>query len=172
MEPPSYVCEALERISPWARIAWNGENKCFSVIDLYPAKLAKHTYREKWGNRGTIYGSDFDRLSRIPIWIEDVPAVDVHGGRVIARVKRMASSLKDRVKESWVQRQNERKSDIKDLAGKQGEYLYWQAKTNPHRGHVIANKFIAKEDRARAAGDWVSRIDQEKPPQVNPIGMT
>lgn len=172
MEAPRYVCEAIEKISPWARIGWNGKNRTFAIIDLYPAKLAKATYRELWGDRGPIFGSSYDHLARTPIWIEDVSPISVHDGSVISRVRRLASPIRKRIIDSWKDRQADRKREIRELAGKQGEYTYWLARRDPHRGHVIADKFISKQDKAMAAGDWVSRLDLEKPPSICPIGLT
>lgn len=172
MHPPQWVCDKLERLSPWARLGWHGERRQFAIIDLYPARLAKRTFREPWGDNGPIFGSSFDRRERVPIWIDEVSPEAVFSGQVVKRVARFATPLRERMQRSWKERQIERRRDFKERAGLQGEYLYWKAKKSPHSGHVIAQKFISKREKAITAGDFELSIDREKPPEVNPMGLT
>lgn len=172
MHPPQWVCEELERISPWARLGWHGERRAFAILDLYPAHLARRTFRELWDGKGPVFGSDYDRLQRVPIWIDEVSTEDVFSGAVVARVRRYATPLKQRLERSWKARQSERKREFRELAGAQGEHLYWSARKSPHSGKVLAQKFIPKRDKAICAGDFELSIDREKMPPVNPMGLT
>ena len=172
MHPPSWVVDELERISPWARLGWHGEHRAFAILDLYPAHLAKTTFREHWDGKGPVFGSDYDRLARVPIWIAEVSPADVFSGAVIGTVKRFATPFKKRLEQSWRQRQAERKREFKERAGAQGEHFYWAARKSPHSGNVIAKKFVPSHERAICAGDFELSIDREKMPPPNPMGLT
>lgn len=172
MHPPQWVCDELERLSPWARLGWHGERRQFAILDLYPARLAKGTFRELWDGKGPVFGRPYDHLARVPVWIYEVPPEEVFSGAVLARAKRFLTPLKPRLARSWQQRHRQRKRDFKERAGEQGSYLHWRARRSPHSGPQIAQKFIPRREKAIAAGDFRLRIDRETMPPVNPMGLT
>jgi len=172
VHPPQWVCEAIERLSPWARLGWHGERRQFAIIDLYPQRLASQTYRERWGDNGPVFGTDYDRLARVPIWIDEVSPGEVFSGRVIRRVARYKTSLRDRARRAWSKRQAGRRHHLRESAGEQGQYLRWRANKSPHSGTTIADKHITKSEKAIAAGDYELKTGSEKMPPLNPMGFT
>jgi hypothetical protein len=119
-----------------------------------------------------VFGTDYDRLARVPIWIDEVSPTEVFSGAVIRRVARYTSSLRDRARRTWSKHQAGRRRHLKESAGEQGQYLRWAAHKSPHAGKTVADKHISKAEKAITAGDYELRTGSEEMPPLNPMGFT
>lgn len=180
MEAPDWVCKEVERINPLARLAWAGEARTsnkealnkgsFAIIDLYPKRMADVTFKTLWGDRGPIFGSSYDPLQRVPVWIDNVSPEDVHSGKVVAIIKRFCTDIQERLNRTWQEEQESQRRDRREMAGEIGSYMHWDAKKSLHATNVIADKHITKAEKAVAAGDVARR--EETPPPVHGAGLT
>jgi len=170
MRAPDWVCEEVERINPLARIGWEGETQRFAVLDLYPKRLADVTFKTLWEGRGPVFGSDYDHLQRIPIWIDEVSVEDVFSGKVTQIVKRLCKDIQERLNKTWQEEQESQRRTKKELAGAMGSHMYWNSQKSLNATNIIADKHISKAEKAIAAGDVAPRV--ETAPSVHGIGLT
>ena len=174
MRAPEHICRDLERVHQWARLGWYGSDADgrFALLDLYPAPLAARTLELRWDDMGPVYGSDYDRLARVPIVKGWFTPKEVFGGYVIPALRRMLTPLVDRVRKANEQHARDRKSERKDLAGQMGEELYWKAQRSSTPGPTIADKHITKEEKARVNGDWEASVPDDEPALPSALGVT
>jgi hypothetical protein len=181
MHPPQWVVTEIERVNPWARLAWSGEERApdeplnkgsFAIIDLYPRRMADRTYKTLWDGRGPVFGGDYDRLTRVPVWIENVHPRDVFNGAIVPRIRYLMTDIRERVEVGWSEARKQRREETRELAGQAGEHLYWSAQKSTDPAPTVADKFVSNEDKARTAGDWQHKDETEKAPPLNAIAMS
>jgi hypothetical protein len=131
MHPPKWVEIELERIMGQARLGWDGERQKFALIEL--RKKREQIERDlsigtPWkSSQGPIFGSRYDLLSEVPIYIISIDIEDVFSGKILALTKRWMTPFKDRVMDVCLEAGKETEAEMQDLTGEAGEYLDWHA---------------------------------------------
>lgn len=174
MRPPEHICKSIERIHKWARLGWHGSDTDgrFALLDLYPAPLAARSFELHWEDRGPVYGSPYDAMMRVPIVKGWFHPQHVYSGELVRDLRRMRSSLVERVRKHNEKRIREEQARKKDLAGEAGEELYWNAQKSNHTGPIVAKKHLSKQEKAVLSGDWREHVPEEKPMLPSGLGMT
>jgi hypothetical protein len=180
MHAPQWVLDEIERVNPLARLGWAGEDReskdeplnkgMFAVLDLYPKRLADRTFKTLWGDRGPVFGSYYDPLERIPVWISNIAPEDVFSGAVIGIIKRYCEDIQERLDRTWREEQEQQRKMKKELAGEVGSYMYWQSKRESNATNTLPQKFVTQEEKARAAGDFEKH--EEPAPPVHGVALT
>ena len=181
MIPPDWVCRSLESIHPRVRLGWRGRERAdadelnageFMLLELVAARKADRTFRSPWADSGPVYGSDYDRLSLVPMMVYDVSPEDVFSGRVVSLLKRWMSPIQERMDESHHARQKNWREQIHEMAEAAGDELYWKAQRGQTEGApIVAKKHITPEEKARVNGDWQASVAPEPPPPVAPVAV-
>lgn len=167
MHPPEWICKELERIHPHLRLGWvgyarkSGEDELnkgvFALIQLYHSRDASRTFYTLWEtveNRGPVFGSRYDPLSRTPIYVSELAPEDVFSGACIPMIRRWMRPMKQRYMESAVAKGKQYESDNQDLAEAQADYMLWHAnKTDGSSDRTITNADLTKHDKAVLAGE-------------------
>ena len=166
MRPPEWVSLDVERENKYARLAWHGEEQQFAVVDLVPAPLVKRMIKEPWGNRGPVFGSYFDRLRRVPVWVDNVDTSDVMSGRVAHLVRRWSTPLKKRLEDRHEATKREQADSVSNVAGEMGEEMYWRAQRSSEggTGTHIPNKDLTQADWEKSNWDWKARVAGDSTP--------
>jgi hypothetical protein len=182
MIAPEWVCRELERVCPRVRLGWAGRERTspeqslnqgsFMLLELVRVRVADRTFRTPWGDRGPVYGSDYDRLTQVPLMIYDVSPEDVFSGRVVVLLRRWLLPINQRIAEQQLERERALRSRIKDIAGDMGSHLYRQAQKSWEGGDIRqARKFETPEDRARLNGDWEASVPAPQTTPVAPVAV-
>lgn len=172
MHPPSWVVDSIVNLHPkkLLRLGWVGEymkeddesqddelnRGSFVLIQLFHKRdAATKATAFSWSdypNRGSIYGPDFDRLMREPVPIAYFSKMDVCQGRIIPIVKEWMRPLRERMIEDKTTKGRQMNTAMADMVGSAGDRMYWHAQRSPHRGKIIANKFVTADEKLKAAG--------------------
>lgn len=148
---PGWVCRKIADFHPHLRLAWHGEDGCFSLIQLYHNRDASLTYREHWADRGPIFSKsgrpmfqDWDGMIYHPIWVVDVPIQDVFSGKIVKTVKRWATPIASRVYKASKEASKNVESYVEDLSEAMGDEMYYEKQRGRMGNHapIVAKKFI------------------------------
>jgi hypothetical protein len=154
---------ALRELCPDARWAWYGKPKHgeseelnrgqFALLQLYRRHEASGALYEQWGDKGPIFGAPFDRDRYEPLWLANFTPEDVFALRFVPVVRRWMRPLRARLVESAQQRGLDYENEIKQLAGRIGDEMWWRSQRSTDTPIVVPKKFLTKEDKAVLCGD-------------------
>lgn len=158
MHPPSWICKELERIHPQLRLGWVGRDRSgpadelnkgsFALIQLYHQRDASRTFFTPWNATGPVFGTDYDRLARVPVYLADIEPQDVFSGACIPLIRRWMRPLKERVVEAQVAKGREYESSNQDLAEAQTDYMLWHASKSDMSDRTVTNSDLTAHDKA------------------------
>lgn len=156
MHPPKHILDKLQEMHKWVRIGWLASPRqgpedlnagYFSLLQLYHKRDADVTFLVPWEDRGPVYGKEYDRLTRVPIWLANITKEEMFSGDVIDMLKRWMIPMSKRKTDSEIAKGKEVTSAIKDIARDKADYLMWKARETSGEGApVIANKFLTRDD--------------------------
>ena len=178
MHAPEWVCEELERLHPYLRLGWLGEERQspeeplnkgkFFLLQLYHARDADLTLHAYWGKAGPIWGSRFDPLRRCPIIVMPLETEDVFSGKVLKHVKDMFRPIKERALEVAREAGREFDAEIDDLAEGMADRIMWNRHRADRDWEPLPDKFLTKEDKDIITGNVDN--DRLKDFYLNQIG--
>jgi len=184
MHAPDWVSDELYRIHKNCRLGWVGQDRegpddelnkgTFGLIQLYHRRDAEKTYfGDFWNDRGPIFGRSFDSLFWVPIYIVDVPPVQVFDGTVIELLKRWMIPFKQRYMEAALEKGQQYKTMVDDLAGEQGSYMFWKSRqTDAASDRTTTYAETTEEDKKVLAGEKLTDLTQtftELPAEAQPM---
>jgi hypothetical protein len=141
------------------------------LLELVQVRRADATFRTPWADRGPIYGSQFDRLTQVPLMVYDVTSEDVFSGRVVHLLRRWQTPITQRVQETWEKRRKEDRSAIRSIAEEAGKEMYWRAHRDVHRPQVVAQKFVTEKEKSILTGEWEAKRETKTAPSVAPVSV-
>lgn len=160
MHPPQYVQDELERIHPWARFGWTvnhatGEEGGFYIVQLVKTRIAEYEYAPRWDGWGPIFGTDFDRMQRVPFAMAGpFHPRETAWGDVLKALKETLTPVAERRYKTNRAKGVAYDDAVKDLAGQMGQFLYWKSQqTGAASDKTQAQKFLTDEERAVLAGE-------------------
>lgn len=165
MIPPTWICKELERLHPQLRLGWVGKPRegdelnqgFFALIQLYHSRDAERTFFTPWHtieNRGTIYGSRFDPLMRLPIYLADIEPADVFSGACLPAIKRWMRPMKERHMESAIEKGKAYEAEVQDMSEGAADYMLWSAnKPDSTSDRTITNADVTEHDKAVLRGE-------------------
>lgn len=158
MYPRPEATEHLERLHPTARLGWKGTS--FALLELYPARAVDHLLYERWNDKGPVYGSPYDPLAQVPVWLADFDPEEVQSMDFLDKVKRWLTPIKKRVRDSALAKGRELESTMRDTAGEYGEKLYRDAQRSCESGVPTPKKFLTDEDKKVLSGDHGHSLEE------------
>jgi hypothetical protein len=164
MYPPEHIVRDIARVHKWARIGWVGLPKTdpaeinvgkYYLVQLYHWRDAEQSVRERWNERGPLFGARFNPLMRIPIMIGEVSIADVFSGKVVHTLKWWMKPIDQRIRESQQKASLEYASKVGDVAEAQTDWLLWKSnQTDATRPTPVAKKFMTEEDKKILDGEY------------------
>jgi len=145
--PPADICRRLAKLHPQLRIAFNGQQGTYSLIQLYHRRDFQRTARGVWNHQGPIYSKKGEWRAdwsddRFPIYVGDVSMPDVHGGRILGLVKEWARPHAQRIRENRLARNAEVEKTFREVGEEAGAKLYRDGQRNTEGGTpILARKF-------------------------------
>jgi len=179
MHAPEWVCKEIERLHPYLRLAWLGEDRqspdedlnkgAFFLLQLYHVRDAELTMLFPWDRAGPIWGSSFDPLQRVPIIVCPLETQAVFDGSVLKLVKDMSENITTRMRRAINEEAQGFQDKIDEMADEWGDYLYYKRHRHDGNWSSDAKKFLTKEDKDMMSGDYdphivkQASIDSRKP---------
>lgn len=164
MYPPDHIVREIERIHKQVRLGWVGTPKKdpaeinvgkYYLVQLYHWRDAEKSVRERWGERGPLFGKRYNPLMRVPIMIGEVPIEDVFGGKVIQTLRWWMKPIDQRIRESQLKASAQYDAKVSDAAGEQTDWLLWKSnQTDATRPVPVAKKFMTDEDKKTLDGEY------------------
>lgn len=176
MHPPAHIVAKLQELHPQARLGWVGKDKRdpdelnagnFALLQLYHQRDASRTYLEAWGDRGPVFGKDYDRLSRVPVWVKNFTKQEVFSGAILDDVKKMLRPVRERYEVSALQKGSQQASAMRDLAGEAGQFL-WHTSQKRDNAVPQTKKFNPFTEPTRSADDLKTAF-MPKPIEAEPL---
>lgn len=129
--PAPHILRKIEKIDYLARIGWNPIDKCFALIEIWKKREreAKNSiigcdFPLDW----KVFGSKWDWLSEMPIYITDITIDEMMTGRVIELLKRWTSPLKKRIREDQKEARDQYNYAMDQVGDEMGEDIFARAK--------------------------------------------
>ena len=181
MYPPQHVLDEIQEIHPQIRVGWIGYDRSgpdeelnkgdFYLIQLVPKRAMGLEFNEPWGDKGPIYGQDWNRMDRVPFMAAGpLDTEDMFSGAVCKTLRKLCSkSAWQRRVDSAAEKGNEYDRQVTDLAGEIGEHLWWQANQTGHTGpDKVANKHLTPDEKAVLNGDSKKDLKNSFMPSKTP----
>jgi hypothetical protein len=175
MRVPEWAVEELAKIYKPARLGFwkrrENSDGAFFLLELRPARRAEAEYYEFWNNRGPIFGANFDRVTQVPVMVYEFSIEDVMYGRFIPKVRRMLTSVRQRIKEKHEANNKQYREGIEELAGQIGSEMFWKAKRDCDGASHIPSKDLTPQEKDLLTGDWRANIRETPAPQPSPMSL-
>lgn len=164
MEPPRDAIDKLTRLHSDARLAWNGKDRNFALIQIYPHQARDEVYGEPWEGRGQIYGDSFDPITKIPMWLFSFTVEEVFNLAFLDKVKRWMRPLAERILENEREECQRRIDKIEAFSNDMGEYVAWHSNNvDTGRPPIVAKKFFTQEEKYAASNEGLAERREKKP---------
>lgn len=179
MHPPNWVVQKLHEIHSGMRLAWKGcardstelNTGEYMLLQLFHMADLDTAFSELWNDRGPVYGLPYDFLTHVPVMVSAVTPQDVFGGAIIKALEIMLTPFQKRIYNQRLDLGNALEDRVKDMAGEEGEWLYWQAKNSSHRGPLVSKSDVTEEDKAVLRGERMLDLTDTYMPSKNAGGL-
>lgn len=164
MEPPSDAVRRLEELHKDARLAWDGEQEAFALLQIYPHRAQDEILGVPWRDKGRIFGTKHDPVTECPMWIASFTVEEVFDMSFISTVRRWMTPLIDRLREADAIENERRHAEVEGIAEQAGKEAYWNAQNvDTGRPPLLAKKFFTKEDKYKTTDEHLAERKETHP---------